>query len=47
MSISVPTIRWTDERSAEWSDLIRRGSETLSQRLGHQPAPATIAPIMK
>jgi IclR family transcriptional regulator, KDG regulon repressor len=41
MSISVPTIRWTDERSAEWADLIRRGSETLSARLGHQPATAT------
>ena len=41
MSISVPTIRWTDERSAEWADLIRRGAETLSARLGHQPVPAT------
>jgi DNA-binding IclR family transcriptional regulator len=41
MSVSVPTIRWTDERSVEWADLIRKGADRLSQRLGHQPLPVT------
>jgi len=34
MSISVPTIRWTDARSVEWTALIRSGAEALSRRLG-------------
>jgi IclR family transcriptional regulator, KDG regulon repressor len=36
MSISVPTIRWTDERQAEWTKLVRDGAETFSRRLGHR-----------
>jgi IclR family transcriptional regulator, KDG regulon repressor len=36
MSISVPTIRWTDERRTEWTELIRGGAAQLSQRLGHR-----------
>jgi DNA-binding IclR family transcriptional regulator len=36
MSISVPTIRWTDERRAEWTELIRGGAAELSERLGHR-----------
>jgi DNA-binding IclR family transcriptional regulator len=39
MSISAPTIRWTDERRAQWSDLVRAGAVALSRRLGHRPAP--------
>jgi DNA-binding IclR family transcriptional regulator len=35
LSISVPTIRWTDQRRAEWTELVRRGAATLSRRLGH------------
>jgi DNA-binding IclR family transcriptional regulator len=34
MSISVPTMRWTDQRRAEWTELVRRGAATLSRRLG-------------
>jgi IclR family transcriptional regulator, KDG regulon repressor len=37
MSISVPTIRWTDGRQAEWSRLVRTGAQRLSERLGHRP----------
>lgn len=36
MSISVPTIRWTDQRRAEWTGLVRRGAAELSGRLGHR-----------
>jgi IclR family KDG regulon transcriptional repressor len=36
MSISVPTMRWNGERRREWSDLVQRGAETLSERLGHR-----------
>jgi DNA-binding IclR family transcriptional regulator len=36
MSISVPTIRWTDERRAEWTELIRGGAAQLSRRLGYR-----------
>jgi DNA-binding IclR family transcriptional regulator len=36
MSISVPTIRWTDERQAEWGELVSRGAACLSTRLGHR-----------
>jgi len=35
MSISVPTIRWNDQRRAEWTELVRRGAAMLSRRLGH------------
>jgi IclR family transcriptional regulator, KDG regulon repressor len=37
MSISVPTLRWNDERRREWSDLVRRGAAQFSERLGHRP----------
>jgi IclR family transcriptional regulator, KDG regulon repressor len=40
MSISAPSIRWNPERRDEWSDLIRRGAEDLSERLGHKPGAA-------
>jgi len=36
MSISVPTIRWTDERRSEWTALVQRGAAELSRRLGHR-----------
>jgi IclR family transcriptional regulator, KDG regulon repressor len=39
MSISVPSIRWSDERRREWSELVRRGAAGLSERLGQRPAP--------
>ena len=38
MSISVPTLRWTDERRSEWSELVRQGAAALSRRLGHRQA---------
>jgi IclR family transcriptional regulator, KDG regulon repressor len=37
MSISVPSIRWNDERRGAWSALIRDGAAELSQRLGNRP----------
>lgn len=37
MSVSAPSIRWNPERRDEWGDLIRRGAEELSERLGHKP----------
>jgi DNA-binding IclR family transcriptional regulator len=40
MSISVPTIRWTEERGAEWTELVRAGAAALSRRLGHRAHPA-------
>ncbi len=36
MSISVPALRWTEERGATWTDLIRGGAQALSERLGHR-----------
>jgi IclR family transcriptional regulator, KDG regulon repressor len=36
MSISVPTLRWSEDRREELTTLIRTGAATLSQRLGHQ-----------
>ncbi|MFL6142946.1 MAG: IclR family transcriptional regulator [Labedaea sp.] len=38
MSISVPNIRWDDQRRAEWTELVRAGAAALSQRLGYRPA---------
>ena len=35
ISISVPTIRWTDQPRADWTELVRRGSVELSGRLGY------------
>ncbi|MFI7131421.1 IclR family transcriptional regulator [Nonomuraea sp. NPDC050153] len=35
MSVSVPTLRWTDRRREQWTDLVRAGAATLSLRLGH------------
>jgi IclR family transcriptional regulator, KDG regulon repressor len=37
MSISVPAARWTDERSAAWTNLVREGAQGLSERLGYRP----------
>jgi IclR family transcriptional regulator, KDG regulon repressor len=39
MSISVPTIRWTDERREAWGRLVAQGAATLSTQLGHRPRP--------
>ena len=36
MSISVPTIRWTEQRQREWSGLVAHGAAALSARLGHR-----------
>jgi IclR family KDG regulon transcriptional repressor len=36
MSISVPTMRWNDQRRAEWTELVRSGAAGLSRRLGHR-----------
>ncbi|MBC6459704.1 IclR family transcriptional regulator [Actinomadura sp. HBU206391] len=36
MSISVPTLRWNDDRRREWGELVRRGAMGLSGRLGHR-----------
>jgi len=41
MSISVPTMRWTEQRRIEWSQLVREGAATLSGRLGHRRAAAS------
>lgn len=38
ISISVPVMRWDDERRDLWSALVRSGAATLSQHLGHRPA---------
>lgn len=40
MSISVPTVRWNGKRKREWSELVRRGAETLSERLGQRAGAA-------
>jgi DNA-binding IclR family transcriptional regulator len=37
MSISVPALRWNDQVRAKWAELVRRGADSLSQRLGYQP----------
>jgi DNA-binding IclR family transcriptional regulator len=38
LSISVPTLRWNDERKREWGELVRRSADRLSGLLGHRPA---------
>jgi IclR family transcriptional regulator, KDG regulon repressor len=43
MSISVPSIRWSDERRRQWSELVRGGAAVLSERLGRRPAPRRAA----
>lgn len=35
LSVSVPMIRWTEEREAELAALAAEGAEALSGRLGH------------
>lgn len=35
MSISVPNIRWDEDRRAEWTQLVISGARDLSRRLGH------------
>ena len=40
MSISVPTIRWSEERRQELSALVREGAAKLSGRLGHRSGAA-------
>jgi DNA-binding IclR family transcriptional regulator len=36
ISISAPTIRWSEQRQGEWAELVRAGAATLSRRLGHR-----------
>jgi IclR family transcriptional regulator, KDG regulon repressor len=36
MSISVPAARWTEERNAAWTELVRAGADSLSERLGYR-----------
>ncbi|MBO8194814.1 IclR family transcriptional regulator [Streptomyces oryzae] len=36
LSISVPLIRWSEERCAELAELAQRGAVRLSERLGHR-----------
>lgn len=36
MSVSVPTMRWNDQRAEELGRLITRATDRLSARLGHQ-----------
>ncbi len=38
LSISVPMIRWTEERERELADLAAKGAGDLSVRLGHRGA---------
>ncbi len=38
LSISVPMIRWSDERRAELEQLAAKGAAELSERLGHRGA---------
>jgi DNA-binding IclR family transcriptional regulator len=38
LSISVPMIRWSDERRAELEQLASKGAGELSERLGHRSA---------
>lgn len=37
MSISVPSLRWSNERQREWGALVQEGAAVLSRRLGHRP----------
>lgn len=37
ISISVPTLRWNEERRRDWGTLIREGAAALSAKLGHRP----------
>ncbi|MEV0096981.1 IclR family transcriptional regulator [Streptomyces sp. NPDC050738] len=39
LSISVPMIRWNEEREAELADLALKGATELSTRLGHRGQP--------
>ncbi|GAB2828055.1 IclR family transcriptional regulator [Streptomyces daliensis] len=39
LSISVPMIRWSDERLAELEELAVKGASELSERLGHRRRP--------
>ena len=43
MSISVPSIRWSDELRRQWSELVRGGAAGLSERRGRRPAPRPAA----
>jgi DNA-binding IclR family transcriptional regulator len=45
MSISVPLLRWTGERKRRWSDLVRRGADTLSESLGHRGESLTLGRV--
>ncbi len=36
MSISVPLMRWTEQRRVEWGELVRGGAAALSARLGYR-----------
>ncbi len=36
LSISVPMIRWSEERRAELEQLAAKGAAELSERLGHR-----------
>lgn len=38
MSISVPTIRWSDARAEELGEIVSAGAAALSNRLGYRPA---------
>lgn len=41
ISVSVPILRWDDERAAALAAVVRAGADTLSGRLGHRaPRPA-------
>jgi IclR family transcriptional regulator, KDG regulon repressor len=40
LSISVPVIRWSDEREEELARLAAGGADALSARLGHHRAQA-------
>ncbi|MEU7256966.1 IclR family transcriptional regulator [Streptomyces rimosus] len=39
LSVSVPMIRWSEERCAELAGLARKGADELSARLGHRGQP--------
>jgi IclR family transcriptional regulator, KDG regulon repressor len=43
MSISVPSIRWSDQLRRQWGELVRGGAAGLSERLGRRPAPRRAA----
>jgi IclR family KDG regulon transcriptional repressor len=44
MSISVPSLRWSDDRRREWGELVREGAATLSRRLGYLTPSAPSVP---